>query len=111
MGVLRGTLTTLGLLSRNKMGFAGFVLIIVIVLLSFGGPLIWPPEDSANVADINQGPSATHWLGTDFQGQDNLRKVINGGKDIVIVAFLTGLIATFIAVCVGSFSAFVGYYR
>ena len=99
---------TLKLLSHNKMGFFGFLMIILIVLLSFVGPFVWPAEESANVADINQGVSANHWLGTDFQGQDNLRKVINGCKDIVITAFLTGILATFIAVTVGSFSAFVG---
>jgi peptide/nickel transport system permease protein len=108
MNLWRETLKTLKLLSRNRMGFLGFILLLVIVMLSFFGPFVWPPEESANVAAINQGISAEHWLGTDFQGQDNLRKVINGGKDMVITAFLTGIIATFIAVAVGSFSAFVG---
>lgn len=104
----RETVKTAKLLSRNKMGMFGFAMTLVIVLLSFFGPLIWPPEPSANVADINQGVSAKHWLGTDFQGQDNLRKIINGGKEIVTVAFLTGVLATLIGVAVGAFSAFVG---
>ena len=104
----RETVKTFKLLSRNKMGMFGFLMTLTIVFLSFCGPLIWPPEPSANVEDINQGISEKHWLGTDFQGQDNLRKVINGGKDIVIVAFLTGVVATLIGVLVGSFSAFVG---
>ncbi|MBI5305222.1 MAG: ABC transporter permease [Chloroflexi bacterium] len=108
IGTLRETGKTLKLLARNKMGMFGFLMTLLIVLLSLFGPLIWPPETSANVADINQGPSLKHWLGTDFQGQDNLRKVINGGKDIVTIAFLTGLIATTIAVTVGSISAFIG---
>ncbi len=104
----RETLKTFKLLSRNKMGLIGFCGIVIIVFFSLIGPIIWPPETSANVADINQGVSDKHWLGTDFQGQDNLRKVINGGKDIVTIAFLTGIIATFIAVTVGSFSAVLG---
>lgn len=104
----RETVKTIKLLSRNKMGLFGFVMTVLIVLLSFFGPMIWPPEQSANVADINQGISDKHWLGTDFQGQDNLRKVINGGKDIVTVAFLTGILATLFGVIIGSFSAFVG---
>jgi peptide/nickel transport system permease protein len=108
VGFARETIKTFKLLARNKMGLFGFVMTFVIVLLSFFGPLIWQPETSANVADINQGPSEKHFLGTDFQGQDNLRKVINGGRDIVTVAFLTGVIATLIAVTVGAFSAFVG---
>lgn len=108
IGIARETAKTFKILSRNKMGLFGLIIIVVILFLSFIGPWIWPPEDSANVADINQGISAKHWLGTDFQGQDVLRKVINGGKEMVTIAFLTGVIATLIAVVVGSFSAFVG---
>lgn len=99
---------TFKILSRNKMGLFGFFLTILIILISFAGPLLWPPELSANVAEINKGSSPQHWLGTDFQGQDNLRKIINGGRDIVTIAFLTGVLSMLIAVVVGSFSAFVG---
>ncbi len=104
----RETVKTFKILARNKIGMFGFSLMLVIALLAFVGPYVWPPEDSANVADINQGLSSRHWLGTDFQGQDNLRKLINGGKDIVTVAFLTGLVATLLGVVVGAFSAFAG---
>lgn len=107
-GVLQESLKTFKILSRNKMGLFGFIMTILIILMSFLGPLIWPPEASANVAEINKGSSAQHWLGTDFQGQDNLRKVINGGKDIVIIALVTGVLSMLIAVAVGSFSAFIG---
>jgi peptide/nickel transport system permease protein len=99
---------TFKILGRNKMGLFGFFLTILIILISFVGPLLWPPEVSANVAEINKGSSPQHWLGTDFQGQDNLRKIINGGRDIVTIAFLTGVLSMLIAVVVGSFSAFVG---
>ena len=99
---------TFKILSRNKMGLFGFTMTVLIILMSFVGPLIWPPETSANVAEINKGSSAQHWLGTDFQGQDNLRKIVNGGKDIVVIALLTGILSMLIAVIVGSFSAFIG---
>ena len=101
-------LKTLRILSRNKMGLFGFIMTLFIILMSFIGPLIWPPEASANVAEINKGSSLQHWLGTDFQGQDNLRKIINGGKDIVVIALVTGVLSMLIAVVVGSFSAFIG---
>jgi peptide/nickel transport system permease protein len=107
-GFWRESVKTLKILSRNKMGLFGFIMMLLIILLSFVGPLLWPPELSANVAEINQGISAKHWLGTDFQGQDNLRKIINGGKDIVTIALITGVLSMLIAVVVGSFSAFVG---
>ncbi len=107
-GVWQESVKTFKILSRNKMGLFGFTMTILIILMSFVGPLIWPPETSANVAEINKGSSAQHWFGTDFQGQDNLRKIINGGKDIVIIALLTGMLSMFIAVVIGSFSAFTG---
>jgi peptide/nickel transport system permease protein len=99
---------TLVLLSRNTMGLFGFIMVILIILTSIFGPFIWPPEKNASVKDINAGISAQHWLGADFQGQDNLRKIINGGKDIVVIALLTGTLSMLIAVVVGSFSAFIG---
>jgi len=108
IGFWRETAKTFKILSRNKMGLFGFSIVSLIILLSIFGPLIWPAEVSANVAEINKGVSAEHWLGTDFQGQDNLRKIINGGKDIVVIALLTGGLSMLIAVIVGSFSAFVG---
>ena len=104
----RESVKTFKILSRNKMGLFGFIMVILIILISFLGPLLWPPETSANVAEINKGISADHWLGTDFQGQDNLRKIINGGKDIVTIALLTGVLSMLIAVVVGSFSTFIG---
>ncbi|MBI1800755.1 MAG: ABC transporter permease [Chloroflexi bacterium] len=107
-GTARELGKTLRLLSRNKIGFAGLLVTLLVVFMSLAGPLIWPPEQSANVADINQGPSQKHWLGTDFQGQDNLLKVISGGKEIVIIAFLAGTLTTLLAVSVGAFSAFIG---
>ena len=107
-GIWQEGVKTFKILSRNKMGLFGFIMTILIILMSFVGPLIWPPETSANVAEINKGSSAQHWLGTDFQGQDNLRKIINGGKDIVTIALVTGVLSMLIAVVVGSFSAFVG---
>ena len=104
----QGSVKTFKILSRNKMGLFGFILTLFIILVSFIGPLIWPPETSANVAEINKGSSPAHWLGTDFQGQDNLRKIVNGGKDIVTIALVTGILSMLIAVIVGSFSAFIG---
>ena len=104
----RESLKTFKIMSRNKMGLFGFIMTLLIILISFIGPLLWPPETSANVAQINKGSSPEHWLGTDFQGQDNLRKIINGGRDIVTIALVTGVLSMLIAVVVGSFSAFIG---
>ncbi len=96
------------LLRRNPSGFIGLILLVGMVLMAFVGPLIVPAETRANVKEIYQGPSWSHPLGTDFQGKDNLIQIIHGGKDIMIIAFLAGLMTTAIAVLVGGISAFAG---
>lgn len=105
---IRSLRRTFRLLMRNKSGMVGFVLLIFIILVSFAGPLFVKPVEKANVKEIYQGPSWQHPLGTDFQGKDNLVQVIYGGKDIMIVAFLAGLMTTFFAVVIGSLAAFIG---
>jgi peptide/nickel transport system permease protein len=99
---------TFKILRRNRTGFIGLILLVFMVLMSFVGPFIFPPEKEANISLIYNPPSWEHPLGTDFQGRDNLIQVINGGQDIMIVAFLAGIMTTLIAVIVGSISAFLG---
>ncbi|HPH97448.1 MAG TPA: ABC transporter permease [Anaerolineaceae bacterium] len=99
---------TLRLIAMNKMGLLGFIMIIFFILMSFVGPYVVAPDLQAHVKEINQGPSVKHPLGTDFQGKDNLVQIVHGGRDILTIAFLAGLMTTFIAVLVGSFSAFFG---
>lgn len=99
---------TFKILRRNRTGFIGLILLVFMVLMSFIGPFFFPAEKEANVTKIYNPPSWEHPLGTDFQGRDNLLQVINGGQDIMIVAFLAGIMTTLIAVIVGSVSAFLG---
>ncbi len=95
------------ILWRNPSGRIGFIMMVVMVLVAFAGPLV-VPKDDVNLLAIYQGPSAEHPLGTDYQGKDNLVLLVHGGRDILIVAFLAGLITTAIAVVVGASSAFIG---
>ena len=99
---------TLRLLTRNTVGLFGLIGVLLIVAVSFIGPLVVPPADTADVANIYSGPSAKHILGTDFQGRDNFVQLIYGGKDIVIIAVIAGVLTVLIAVLVGSVAAFMG---
>jgi peptide/nickel transport system permease protein len=109
---LRSTGRELGksfrILWRNPSGRVGFVLLMLMVLISFVGPLVVPAPTQVNLKEIYQGPSLQHPLGTDYQGKDNLVLLVYGGKDILMVAFLAGLITTIIAVIIGASSAFIG---
>ena len=96
---------TLRLLAHNKVGFVGFLGLIAFILLAFVGPYFVPLTMDTNVTELYKPPSAAHILGTDFQGQDIWMQIVNGGKDVLIVAFLTGIISTTIAVTLGALSA------
>lgn len=106
--VLRGIGRFLKLMSRNKTGFAGFLLFIGFVLMTTVGTLFVPQVTSADIMAIYEPPSWTHPLGTDSQGKDILSQIVHGGRDILQMALLTGIISTFIGVALGSLSALIG---
>lgn len=93
---------------RNKAGFVGFLIILTLTLMSFVGPLIVEPETKSHVDQINKPPSAEHPLGTDFMGRENWRMLVHGGREVLMVAFLAGMMTTLIAVTIGAVSAFLG---
>jgi peptide/nickel transport system permease protein len=95
-------------LTRNKVGFLGTLMIGAFIVLAFVLPHFVPEVTKADITKIYQPPSREHILGTDSQGKDIWAQIVHGGSDILIMAFLTGVIATFIGVTLGSLSAVVG---
>jgi peptide/nickel transport system permease protein len=95
-------------MARNKVGFAGFLVVTTIVLVSFVGPIFVPEDETVQVSQIYQSPSLSHPLGTDSEGKDVLSQIINGGRPILTIGFLAAAISTTIAVTLGSLSAFMG---
>ncbi len=100
--------TTLKLMARNKVGFAGFLVVLAIVLLAFVGPSLLAFDNTAHIDQIYQPPSTAHPLGTDSEGRDVLAQIIHGGRDILTVGFLAAGITTVIALTLGSLSAYIG---
>jgi len=100
--------STLKLMTNNKVGFAGFLVVLIILVVTFIGPLIVPFDSTADVSQIYQPPSMQHLLGTDSAGRDVLIQIVHGGRDILIVGFLAAFVSTTIAVTLGSLSAFIG---
>ncbi len=99
---------TLRLIARNKAGFLGFIGLVFFIFLAFVMPRFVPLDKTSRVDKIYNPPSAEHILGTDFQGRDIFSLVVHGGRDVIVIAFLTGAISTLIAVVLGSTSALLG---
>ncbi len=96
------------LFKYNRKFLAGFVILVVILLMGIIGPLIYPvdPENTSFKAKLP--PSPEHPLGTDALGRDVLAQVLNGIKSSLYVGLLAGLIATGIAIVIGSISGVKG---
>ena len=94
---------------RHKLAMVGAVVILLLVLYSFGGALIYP-ESFANKTDTKlrlRAPSWEHPMGTDTVGRDILARTIYGGQ----ISLLIGLFAVLIEVTSGVLvGAFAGYY-
>jgi peptide/nickel transport system permease protein len=105
---LAGLTSTLRLMARNKVGFAGFLVVMTIILITFIGPFFVPLDDTVHVNQIYEPPSLSHPLGTDSEGKDVLSQIIHGGRPILTIGFLAAAISTIIAVTLGSLGAFLG---
>ena len=81
-------------------GAIGLFLVVFHVVLALISPWIVPYDYKAmNSAMMLTGPEASHWLGTDHLGRDVFSRVLQGGREALLV---TG-IATPIAVAWGGF--------
>jgi peptide/nickel transport system permease protein len=101
-------MSRLSLILRNPSGLIGGLILTALILTAFVGPLLVPAETQAHVERIYQSPSSRHPLGTDFQGRDNLVLLIHGGRDVIVLALLAGLLTTLTACVVGASSAWFG---
>jgi peptide/nickel transport system permease protein len=99
---------TLRVMSRNRVGFAGFVVVLAITAVSFLAPILIPFDPRSHVSAIYEGPSLPHPLGTDGQGRDTFIEVLNGGRDLLIVGYLAGALTTLAALTLGSLAGYLG---
>ncbi|MDY0287238.1 MAG: ABC transporter permease [Sphaerochaeta sp.] len=112
-------LTTTTRLSRNlrhlrsaifgdPIGSVGFFLLLAIILMSVFGPIWFPLDTISDPTKLLNPPSAEHFLGTDHLGRDIWAQIVSGGRELLLMAFLTASIAVVLGIFLGSFSALVG---
>ncbi|MGI5288266.1 ABC transporter permease [Nonomuraea polychroma] len=93
---------------RSRQGLAGFVVLVLMFLLAFAGPLFsrWSYTDKDFTAFL-QPPSSTHWFGTLQTGADVYAVTLRGMQKSLVVGLLAALVSTALAAVVG---AFAGYF-
>jgi peptide/nickel transport system permease protein len=105
---------------RNRKATAGVILLLLFTLVAlfpnviphynpneiFYGPKC--PSCYSAPALVQGSPSAAHWLGTDLEGHDVFSQVIVGTRPVLVLALVTGLLTTLIAMVVGVAAAYLG---
>lgn len=92
---------------RDKVGTAGFALLLMIILMSVFGPIWFPLDTESDPDKLLHPPSSEHILGTDHLGRDIWAQIVSGGRELLVLALLTASIAVAIGIVLGSFSALV----
>ena len=80
----------------------GASLLTVMVLLGIFAPVIWGDQADALTADIRQGSSAEHLLGTDALGRDILLRTLVATRLTLLMAAGATLIAVLIGILLGA---------
>ena len=91
----------------------GLITLGLFLVLAIIGPWIAPYSPGASLSTTNgvpQPPSAAHWLGTTQTQQDVFSQLLVGGRSMVLVAFLAGVIATIVSVVIGVSAGFLSGY-
>lgn len=94
-------------LLKIKKFFAGFTVILLIVLMALIGPLIYQ-VNPGTLFSPNIPPSEEHPLGTDVRGADVLAQLFEGTKNSLYIGVIAALIAITIGLVIGSIAGFKG---
>ena len=108
-GKRQGGRTVLRRFLRDPAAVISTVAILVIVLLVVFADLAAPLDPTAiDLKNVNAGPSAEHWLGTDSAGRDIWSRVLHGGQLTLIGAFVVIVVSNLIGIVGGLLAGYFG---
>lgn len=96
-------------LFSNKLAVMGLLFVILISLLAIFVPIFskYGYADN-NLLATNEGPSLTHWFGTDQLGRDIFVRVMYGARYSLIIGFAASILNLFIGIIYGGVAGFTG---
>ena len=95
---------------RTPTALIAFGILVVLILCAVAAPAIarFDPVKDQSYSDANQGPSATHWFGTDYLGRDTFARVIYGSRVSLTVGTVSVGIGLIVGVLTGMVAGFYG---
>jgi peptide/nickel transport system permease protein len=94
---------------ENKLAIVGLVIIVVITLFCFIGPLVYHTDQiHVNLSNANQHPGTGHPLGTDSSGYDALGRLMVAGQTSLEVGLAAAILATVLGTLWGAVAGYFG---
>jgi ABC-type dipeptide/oligopeptide/nickel transport system permease subunit len=99
----------LGRLMKTTAAKIGVVLLVLMVIVCFVGPLLSPyGKNDIDLTKMYSGPSAEHWFGCDAMGRDILTRLLNGGQYSLILGLITATISSIVSILIGCIAGYFG---
>jgi peptide/nickel transport system permease protein len=93
----------------NRLAAAGLVVLVLLVLFCFLGPLFYHTDQlNSDLLNTDQPPGGGFPLGTDNDGFDVLGRLMKGGQTSLEIGFFAALIATVIGTLWGAIAGLAG---
>ena len=97
---------------RNRAAIAGGIVLLVIFIFCFLGPVFWRIDpDAINIDKVSSeyaAPTLAHPFGTDWVGRDEFARAISGGRISLLVGLVSMLGAIVLGVGIGSYAGYYG---
>jgi peptide/nickel transport system permease protein len=94
---------------RNKSLLLGSILVILVLIVTFGAPLLARLDPNyMDMAIRLKPPSAGHWLGTDNFGRDLWARIAFGARNSLATALMVVAMSACIGVLLGLVSGYYG---
>jgi len=101
------------ILIRNRLALAGLIVLIVVAALAFVGGSVhgierYDPYQDQDYEHLQEGPSGSHFFGTDNLGRDNWSRVLAGVRISLQIGIGTQVVVLFIGLVIGAAAALGG---
>ncbi len=100
---------TIGFVRAKPLGAFGALMLALIIVLGAFSPVIAPYKlNQVKLLEAVQGPTRTHWFGTDPNGGDLLSNLLYGSQVTAMVGLGTVLLVSVLSLLVGVSSGYFG---
>ena len=106
-GLRRGARSAGRALQRNPNMLLGLVILVLMGLMALAAPLITTYDPiRLNVIDRLEGPSGSHWFGTDHLGRDVYTRVVYGARISLLVGASVAVFSSVAGILLGLVSGY-----